>query len=125
VAFADGRSVHDVPSRSEPPDDLFEAALIESDRLSSVILWGPPGTGKTPLASVVAAQTRRQFVSLSAVTAGVKDVREVLEAARRRLAEEDRGHHPLPRFFFSALGSTPRRLWPLGRCVGYTGWGGV
>jgi putative ATPase len=66
-------------------------ALIESDRLSSVILWGPPGTGKTTLASVVAAQTRRQFVSLSAVTAGVKDVREVLEAARRRLADEDRG----------------------------------
>lgn len=66
-------------------------ALIESDRLTSVILWGPPGTGKTTLASVVAAQTRREFVSLSAVTAGVKDVREVLEAARRRLAEEDRG----------------------------------
>lgn len=66
-------------------------ALIETDRLSSVVLWGPPGTGKTTLASVVAAQTRREFVSLSAVTAGVKDVREVLEAARRRLAEEDRG----------------------------------
>ncbi|HWE55623.1 MAG TPA: replication-associated recombination protein A [Acidimicrobiales bacterium] len=66
-------------------------ALIESDRLTSVVLWGPPGTGKTTLASVVAAQSRREFVSLSAVTAGVKDVREVLEAARRRLAEEDRG----------------------------------
>ena len=66
-------------------------ALIESDRLSSIVLWGPPGTGKTTLASVVAAQTRRAFVSLSAVTAGVKDVREVLDAARRRLAEEDRG----------------------------------
>ena len=66
-------------------------ALIESDRLSSIILWGPPGTGKTTLASVVAEQTRREFVSLSAVTAGVKDVREVLDAARRRLAEQDRG----------------------------------
>lgn len=66
-------------------------SLIESDRLSSVVLWGPPGTGKTTLASVVATQTSRQFVSLSAVTAGVKDVREVLEAARRRLAEEARG----------------------------------
>jgi putative ATPase len=66
-------------------------ALIETDRLSSVILWGPPGTGKTTLASVVARQTNREFVALSAVSAGVRDVREVIEAARRRLAEEGRG----------------------------------
>ena len=66
-------------------------ALIESDRLSSIILWGPPGTGKTTLASVVATQTSREFVALSAVTAGVKDVREVLEGARRRLAEDASG----------------------------------
>jgi putative ATPase len=66
-------------------------ALIEADRLSSIILWGPPGTGKTTLATVVAGHTDRHFVPLSAVTAGVKDVREVIEGARRRLAEEDRG----------------------------------
>jgi putative ATPase len=66
-------------------------ALIESDRLSSIVLWGPPGTGKTTLANVVAESTAREFVSLSAVSAGVKDVREVLEAARRRLAEHSRG----------------------------------
>lgn len=66
-------------------------ALIETDRLSSIVLWGPPGTGKTTLASVVAASTEREFVALSAVTAGVKDVREVLESARRRLAEHGRG----------------------------------
>jgi putative ATPase len=66
-------------------------ALIETDRLSSVLLWGPPGTGKTTIARVVALQTQRAFVSLSAVTAGVKDVREVIEGARRRLAEEGRG----------------------------------
>jgi putative ATPase len=66
-------------------------ALIESDRLSSIVLWGPPGTGKTTLATVVAAQTSREFVALSAVTAGVKDVREVLDGARRRLAEQGRG----------------------------------
>ncbi len=66
-------------------------ALIESDRLSSVVLWGPPGTGKTTLANVVADQTAREFVSLSAVTAGVKDVREVLDGARRRLGENGRG----------------------------------
>jgi putative ATPase len=66
-------------------------ALIEADRLSSILLWGPPGTGKTTLAAVVALRTNRQFVSMSAVTAGVKDVREVIGAARARLAEEDRG----------------------------------
>jgi putative ATPase len=66
-------------------------SLIESDRLTSIILWGPPGTGKTTLAMVVAGSTNRHFVSLSAVTAGVKDVREVIESARRRLTDEDRG----------------------------------
>jgi putative ATPase len=66
-------------------------ALIEADRLSSIILWGPPGTGKTTLASVIASRTDREFVSRSAVTAGVKDVREVIEDARRRLADEGRG----------------------------------
>ncbi len=66
-------------------------ALIEADRLSSIILWGPPGTGKTTLASVVALQTNRQFVSLSAVTAGVRDVREVIAAARERLGDDGQG----------------------------------
>ena len=66
-------------------------ALIETDRLSSVILWGPPGTGKTTLARVVAAQTDREFVALSAVSAGVRDVREVIEAARTRIAGAGRG----------------------------------
>ncbi|HWE70772.1 MAG TPA: replication-associated recombination protein A, partial [Acidimicrobiales bacterium] len=65
--------------------------LIESDRLTSAILWGPPGTGKTTLASVVAAVTAKHFVPLSAVSAGVKDVREVVEGARRSLGEQGRG----------------------------------
>jgi putative ATPase len=52
---------------------------------SSVFLWGPPGTGKTTLAQVVSHATSRRFVELSAVSAGVKDVREVLEEARRQL----------------------------------------
>ncbi|WP_127127729.1 replication-associated recombination protein A [Georgenia sp. SYP-B2076] len=52
---------------------------------SSVVLWGPPGTGKTTLAYLVAHGSGRRFTELSAVTAGVKDVREVVEAARRRL----------------------------------------
>ena len=54
--------------------------------LSSVILWGPPGTGKTTLAYLVARGSGRRFVELSAVVAGVKDVRAVVTDARRRLA---------------------------------------
>jgi len=53
---------------------------------ASVILWGPPGTGKTTLAYLVAATSGRHFVELSAVTSGVKDVRDMVTAARRRLA---------------------------------------
>jgi putative ATPase len=65
--------------------------LIEADRLSSVILWGPPGTGKTTLARLIAGATSKAFEALSAVSAGVKDVREVVERARRRLAEHGQG----------------------------------
>jgi putative ATPase len=61
--------------------------LVEGDRLSSVILWGPPGTGKTTLAQTIAAHTAKAFEQLSAVSAGVKDVRDVLERARHRLGE--------------------------------------
>jgi putative ATPase len=65
--------------------------LIEADRMSSVILWGPPGTGKTTLAKLIAGATSRAFETLSAVTAGVKDVREVLARARTRLGEQGQG----------------------------------
>ena len=53
---------------------------------SSVVLWGPPGTGKTTLAYLIASSSGRRFVELSAVTAGVKDVRAVIDGARRALA---------------------------------------
>jgi putative ATPase len=66
-------------------------ALIETDRLSSVILWGPPGTGKTTIARLIARATAKEYEQLSAVSAGVKDVREVLERAQRRLGEHDKG----------------------------------
>src|SRR5687768_11269739 len=65
--------------------------LVEADRLSSVILWGPPGTGKTTLARAIAAHTSKAFEQLSAVSAGVKDVRDVLERARHRLGERGQG----------------------------------
>ena len=57
----------------------------------SVVLWGPPGTGKTTLASLLSSGSGREFVELSAVTAGVKDVREVIERARDRLGMHGRG----------------------------------
>ncbi len=66
-------------------------ALIETDRLSSVILWGPPGTGKTSVARLVATSTNKRFEELSAVAASVSDVRGIIAAARRRLGEHEMG----------------------------------
>lgn len=65
--------------------------LIESDRLSSAIFWGPPGTGKTTLAEVIANTTNRAFERLSAVTAGVKEVREAVDRAEQRLGQQGIG----------------------------------
>ncbi len=59
--------------------------LVQADRLSSAILWGPPGTGKTTLARLVATASVKTFVQLSAVTATVKDVRQVIADAEERL----------------------------------------
>ena len=66
-------------------------SLIEADRLSSVILWGPPGTGKTTIARLIARSTAKEFVQLSAVTASVKDVREQAARAQQRLGERGQG----------------------------------
>ena len=60
-------------------------ALIETDRLSSVILWGPPGTGKTSLASIIAQATRAHYIEVSAVSAGVADVRKAIEQGKEML----------------------------------------
>ena len=58
--------------------------MIESGNLTSFILWGPPGVGKTTLAHIIARSLSRDFFTLSAVSAGVKDVRDVIEKARSR-----------------------------------------
>ncbi|MBI4601239.1 MAG: AAA family ATPase [Planctomycetes bacterium] len=59
---------------------------IQADQLGSIIFWGPPGSGKTTLARVIASATRAEFETLNAVLAGVKDIRETIERARERLA---------------------------------------
>ena len=56
--------------------------MIDAGRISSFILWGPPGVGKTTLAQIVAQTLKVPFYTLSAVTSGVKDVREVIERAK-------------------------------------------
>jgi len=65
--------------------------VIESDRLPSIILWGPPGSGKTTLASVVARRTRTEFVAFSAVLGGVQELRVIVEQARERRSYQGLG----------------------------------
>ena len=79
------RTLDEVVGQDEilgPGTPLREA--IERDLLQSIILWGPPGTGKTTLARVIASMTRAHFVPFSAVMAGIKEIKEVMSAAQFR-----------------------------------------
>jgi len=70
-------------------NDAVLRRAIESGNLPSIILWGPPGVGKTTLAYIISQQLKRPFFSLSAINSGVKDVREVIEKAARLKERED------------------------------------
>src|ERR687889_1320841 len=64
---------------------------VEKGHIGALVFWGPPGTGKTTLARTLAAEIEGEFVSLSAVTSGVKEVRAALDTARERIKYEGRG----------------------------------
>ena len=64
--------------------------LIESDHISSMIFWGPPGVGKTTLARIIANRTKATFIDFSAVTSGIKEIKTVMQRAEnnRRFGEK-------------------------------------
>ena len=55
--------------------------LIDADQIPSMIFWGPPGVGKTTLARIIARHTRAEFINFSAVTSGIKEIKEVMQQA--------------------------------------------
>ncbi|MBK5202448.1 MAG: replication-associated recombination protein A [Prolixibacteraceae bacterium] len=79
--------------------DAVLRRMIESGNLSSIILWGPPGVGKTTLAKIIANTLNRPFYILSAVSSGVKDVREIIEKAKK----QQFFNHPNPILFIDEI----------------------
>ena len=71
--------------------------MVRKKDLYSFILWGPPGTGKTTLANIIAKASGAHFVSFSAVLSGVKDIREVIKEAQNQLKYHQKENHPFRR----------------------------
>ncbi len=72
----------------QPGKPLYESIL--SGRIHSMILWGPPGTGKTTLARIIASHADAEFIPLSAVLSGIKDIREAVARAQDQLKQNER-----------------------------------
>jgi putative ATPase len=71
-------------------DNAILRKSVEAKNLPSIILWGPPGVGKTTLALILTNELDRNFYMLSAINSGVKDIREVIEKAKKHLEEEQK-----------------------------------
>ena len=89
--FADFVGQDDITASDRP---LRRA--IEADQLSSVIFWGPPGSGKTTLAHLIARHTKAQFIPFSAVTSGVPELRTIIKAADQRRGIREGKHRARP-----------------------------
>lgn len=71
--------------------DSWLRKSLESDQFPSLILWGPPGTGKTTFAKIIATHTKKQFISLNAIATGAKEIREICESAKTQKKMYQRG----------------------------------
>ena len=88
--------------------------LIESDRISSMIFWGPPGVGKTTLARIIAHRTKANFIDFSAVTSGIKEIKAVMQEAENNRRFGDPHHRVCgrdPSLQQSAAGRLSCPLW--------------
>src|SRR5438477_3185452 len=78
------RSIEDIVGLDEIlGEGRFLRTAIESDRIPSMIFWGPPGSGKTTLARIIASRTRARFVTFSATSSSIKDIKAIMEESRR------------------------------------------
>ena len=68
--------------------------LIDSDQISSIIFWGPPGVGKTTLARIIAGRTKAEFITFSAVTSGIREIKDVMERAEQSRVLGGRSDRP-------------------------------